>query len=110
MISQDKHYNDIIKGEIEIIHEELDNLIHNPYTVNIGVLPILENVTPHLASIEQKIGKSSIDHINISTEIVDVISNRILDYIESCYSDSLITNLSAQETVKLYANQSFHIF
>ena len=105
MISQDKHYNDIIKGEIEIIHEELDNLIHNPYTVNIGVLPILENVTPHLASIEQKIGKSSIDHINISTEIVDVISNRILDYIESCYSDSLITNLSAQETVKLYANQ-----
>ena len=105
MISQDKHYNDIIKGEIEIIHEELDNIIHNPYTVNIGVLPIFENVTPHLASIEQKIGKSSIDHINISTEIVDVISNRILNYIESCYSDSLITKLSAQETVKLYANQ-----
>lgn len=105
MISQYNNYNDIIRGEIEIIHEELDNLNHNPYTANIGVLPILENVTPHLASIETKIGKSSIDHINISTEIVDVISNRILAYIESCYSDNIITNLSAQETVKLYANQ-----
>lgn len=105
MISQYNNYNDIIRGEIEIIHEELDNLIHNPYTANIGVLPILENVTPHLASIETKIGKSSIDHINISTEIVDVISNRILAYIESCYSDNIITNLSAQETVKLYAIQ-----
>lgn len=96
------NYNEIIGGEIKIIHEELDKLCQSPYTPN-DILGIIENITPHLDSIEQKIGKSSIDHINISTEIVDLISNRILTYITTPNLD--INKLSTQEIVNFYANQ-----
>lgn len=86
MIDHNKTYNKVIDGEIKIIHEELDNLCQAPHTNSIDVLTVIENISPHLASIEQKIGKSSIDHINICTEIVDVISNRMLTYLNNVSS------------------------
>lgn len=105
MIRQSNSYNEVINGEVKIIHEELDSFSQTPYTTNINILAFIENITPHLSSIEQKISKSSIDHIKISTEIVDVISNRMMDYINKSFSDCIIDNLSAQETVNFYVNQ-----
>lgn len=105
MISRNKNYNEVIDGEIKIIHEELDNLCRVPSINNIDLLAVIENVTPPLASIEQKIGKSSIDHINICTEIVDIISNRMLSYAGSSSSDCIVDKFSAKETVEFYANQ-----
>lgn len=105
MISRNKNYNEVIAGEVKIIYEELDNLCRASYRNNIDLLAIIEKVTPHLASIEQKIGKSSIDHIHISTEIVDEISNKMLSCVSSSFSDSIIDRLSPKETVEFYANQ-----
>lgn len=73
------------------------------------MLAVIESISPHLASIEQKIGKSSIDHINISTEIVDVISNRMLTYLNSFSSDNIADKLTIQETVEFYATQRKHL-
>lgn len=105
MISRYTSYNDIIGGEIKIIHEELDNLNRSSYSTMLDFSVVLQKIEPHLASIERKIGKSSIDHINISTEIVETISNRMLAYVDSSYSENIIDKLSAQETVSFYANQ-----
>lgn len=105
MIRQSNSYNEVINGEVKIIHEELDSFSQTPYTTNINILAFIENITPHLSSIEQKISKSSIDHIKISTEIVDVISNRMMDYINKSFSECIIDNLSTQETVNFYVNQ-----
>lgn len=105
MMSREKDYSDVICGEIKIIHEELDSLSQTPCDINIDLLDFIESITTHLASIEQKVGKISIDYINICTEIVDVVSNRILIYINGSFSEDDIDKLSAQETVELYANQ-----
>lgn len=105
MVRSDKGYNEAVNGEIMIIREELDNLCHAPYTPNLDIFPIIENIRPHLFSIEQKIGKPSIDHVNISTEIVAAISHRMLAYINTSYYNSIIDKLSVQETVEFYANQ-----
>lgn len=105
MTSRNKNYNEVIAGEVKIIYEELDNLYRASHRNNIDLLAFIEKVTPHLASIEQKIGKSSIDHIHISTEIVDEISNKMLSCVSSSFSDSIIDKLSPKETVEFYANQ-----
>lgn len=104
-MSQRVDYNEVINGEIKIIHEGLDNLCQTTYTTSTDILTFIDNIMPALASIEQKVGKSSIDYININTEIVDVISNIISIYISMFSSDSIIEKLSTQETVKFYANQ-----
>lgn len=104
-MSREKNYSDIICGEIKIIHEELESLCQTPCAINKDLLDLIERITAHLASIEQRVGKLSIDYINICTEIVDVVSNRILIYINGSFSEDAIDRLSAQETVKLYANQ-----
>lgn len=97
--------SDVIKGELDIIHEEIENFISLDYTANLNVADFLESVKSHLFLIEQKIGTNSIEYINITTEIVDVISNRLLDYTNFASSDNVIEKLSASDIVKYYANQ-----
>ena len=58
-----------------------------------------------MVSIEQKLGRNSIEYIDISTKIVDVICNRLIAYTNLSSADSIISKLSASETVKFYANQ-----
>ncbi len=104
-MNQDKKYSDVIRGEIEIINEELATHLNKHVTPKLCTLALIEYVSPYLNSIEQKTDRSSIDHINISTEIVDAILNKILVYTNNSYSESVIDTLSAQDTVAFYANQ-----
>lgn len=105
MMNGNNKYSDIVKGEINIIHDEIEKFYHVPYTANLNVSNFLERVAPHLASIEQKLGKNSIDYIYISTLIVDIISERVLVYIKEESSASIVEKMSATETVKFYASQ-----
>ena len=111
MMSREKNYDDIICGEIKIIHEELEILCQSPSAINKDLLVFIESITTHLASIEQKVGKFSIDYINICTEIVGVDAIRYFALREvpfgsdGSFSEDAIDKLSAQETVELYANQ-----
>lgn len=105
MMNGNNEYSDIVKGEVNIIHDEIEKFLSLPYTANLNVSNFLERVAPHLASIEQKLGKNSIDYIYISTLIVDIISERVLAYIKDESSASIIEKMSATETVKFYASQ-----
>ena len=66
----DEKYCDIVKGEMKIINEEIELFNQAHYTTNLNVSDFLECVNHHLASIEQKIGKNSIEYINLSTNII----------------------------------------
>ena len=100
-----EEYRDIIKGEVEIINEEITQFNQLHYTSKINASFFLDRVNHHLISIEQKVGKNSIEYINISTKIVDVICNRLIAYSNLSTMDSIIGKLSASEAVKFYANQ-----
>lgn len=100
-----EEYRDIIKGEVEIINEEITQFNQLHYTAKLNALFFLDRVNHHLISIEQKVGKNSIEYINISTKIVDVICNRLIAYSNLSTMDSIIGKLSASEAVKFYANQ-----
>lgn len=103
MIDSRTDYRDIVKGEAQIIYDGLKTLpSYNNLATNI--LSFLESLKPPLASIEQKIGKNSTEYINISTEIVDVISAKLL-YSNCDSADNIIEDLSISETVSYYANQ-----
>jgi hypothetical protein len=100
-----EEYRDIIKGEVEIINEEITQFNQLHYTAKLNASFFLDRVNLHLISIEQKVGKNSIEYINISTKIVDVICNRLIAYSNLSTMDSIIGKLSASEAVKFYANQ-----
>ncbi|MDE6824268.1 MAG: hypothetical protein K2J27_06035 [Duncaniella sp.] len=99
------NYSPLIKGEVTIIHDELEKFHNEFYIGNLNADTLLESIRPHLASIEQKIGKNSIEYIRITTEIVNVISKSVLAYTNSIFSNKIIDKLSASETVKFYSNQ-----
>ncbi len=101
----DEKYCDIVKGEMKIINEEIELFNQAHYTTNLNVSDFLECVNHHLASIEQKIGKNSIEYINLSTKIVNVICNRVFAYINLSSEDNILDKLSTSETVKFYVNQ-----
>lgn len=97
-------YSEIIQGEVEIIHEEIENFQNAHYDTILNVSAFLDSMKIHLSSIENKTSTNSIDYIRISTEVVDVISNRILSYFDytlNNYAD----NKSASEMVQLFSNQ-----
>lgn len=104
MVNLKNKYSEVINGEIDVIREEIDSYNDSHYTNNLNVSLLLENIMPHLASIEHKIGRQSVDYINISTEIVDIISHRMLVYINSS-SDIITDKLSSQDIIKFYASQ-----
>ena len=97
-------YSDIIQGEVEIIHEEIENFQKSRYDSVLNVSAFLDSIKIHLSSIENKTGTNSIDYIRISTEVVDVISNRILSYFDYS-SNNFSDNKSASEMVQLFSNQ-----
>lgn len=99
------NYREIVKGEIEILREEIEKFNQNHYTAKLNASDFLECVTPHLVSIERKIGRNSIEHINISTQIVDAICKKILVFTNLTSADSIVNKLSPSDIVKYYANQ-----
>lgn len=105
MANSDEKYRDIVKGEMEIIYDEIEQFNQTNNTANLSVSIFLDRVSHHLVSIEQKLGRNSIEYIDISTKIVDVICNRLIAYTNLSSADSIISKLSASETVKFYANQ-----
>ena len=104
MTSFSNPYRNIVEGEINIIHEEIENFNKNHQTTNQDAFNFLECVNPHLMSIEQKIGKNSTEYINISTRIVDTICNKFLIF-TNLSSDNIINNLSDSDIVKFYAKE-----
>lgn len=105
MANSDEKYRDIVKGEMEIIYDEIEQFNQTNNTANLSASIFLDRVSHHLVSIEQKLGRNSIEYIDISTKIVDVICNRLIAYTNLSSADSIISKLSASETVKFYANQ-----
>lgn len=105
MANSDEKYRDIVTGEMEIIYDEIEQYNQTNNTANLSVSIFLDRVSHHLVSIEQKLGRNSIEYIDISTKIVDVICNRLIAYTNLSSADSIISKLSASETVKFYANQ-----
>lgn len=105
MTNWDDRYKDIVKGEIEIINDEIEQFNQTNYTANLSVSIFLDRVSHHLESIEQKLGRNSIEYIDISTKIVDVICNRLMAYLNLSSADSIISKLTASETVDFFANQ-----
>lgn len=99
------NYREIVKGEIEILREEIEKFNQNHYTAKLNASDFLECVTPHLVSIERKIGRNSIEHINISTQIVDAICKKILVLTNLTSANSIVNKLSPSDIVKYYANQ-----
>lgn len=99
------NYREIVKGEIEILREEIEKFNQNHYTAKLNASDFLECVTPHLVSIERKIGRNSIEHINISTQIVDAICKKILIFTNLTSANSIVNKLSPSDIVKYYANQ-----
>ena len=73
MANWDDRYQDIVKGEIEIIYDEIVQFNQTNYTANLSLSNFLDRVSHHLESIEQKLGRNSFEYIDISTKIVDVI-------------------------------------
>ena len=98
-------YRDIVKGEIEIINDEIEQFNQTNYTANLSVSIFLDRVSCHMESIEQKLGRNSFEHIDFSTKIVDVICNRLIVYTNLSSADSIISKLSASETVDFFAKQ-----
>lgn len=105
MISTNEKNYDIIKGEIDIIHEEFEKLDSQNFIIGLHFYDFLENIRRPLSSIENKIGTNSIEYITISTEIVDAILKRISVYTNDDSYNNIIRELTASETVKFYANQ-----
>ena len=105
MANSDEKYRDIVKGEMEIIYDEIEQFNQTNNTANLSASIFLDRVSHHLVSIEQKLGRNSIEYIDISTKIVDVICNRLIAYTNLSSADSIISKLPASETVKFYANQ-----
>ena len=103
-VMSQNEYSDIIQGEVEIIHEEIENFQKSRYDSVLNVSAFLDSIKIHLSSIENKTGTNSIDYIRISTEVVDVISNRILSYFDYS-SNNFSDNKSASEMVQLFSNQ-----
>ena len=99
MANSDDKYRDIVKGEIEIIYDEIKQFEQTNYTVNLTTSIFFDRVSHHLVSIEQKLGRNSIEYIDISTKIVDVICNRLMAYLNLSSADSIISKLTASETV-----------
>ena len=98
-------YRDIVKGEIEIINDEIEQFNQTNYTANLSVSIFLDRVSCHMESIEQKLGRNSFEHIDFSTKIVDVICNRLIVYTNLSSADSIISKLSASETVDFFVKQ-----
>lgn len=105
MTNWDDRYKDVVKGEIEIIYDEIEQFNLTIYTANLCLSNFLDRVSHHLESIEQKLGRNSFEHIDISTKIVDVICNRLMAYLNLSSADSIISKLTASETVDFFANQ-----
>lgn len=78
MANLDEKYRDIVKGEMEIIYDEIEQFNQTNNTTNLSASVFLDRVSHHLVSIEQKLGRNSIEYIDISTKIVDVICNRLI--------------------------------
>ena len=53
-------YSDIIQGEVEIIHEEIENFQKSRYDSVLNVSAFLDSIKIHLSSIENKTGTNSI--------------------------------------------------
>lgn len=104
MINLKNKYSEVINGEVDVIRDEIDSYNDSHYTNNLNVSLLLENIMPHLASIEHKLGRQSVDYINISTEIVDIISHRMQAYMNSS-SDIITDKLSVQDIIKFYSSQ-----
>lgn len=105
MANSDEKYRSIVKGEFEIIYDEIEQFDKTNYTANLSASVFFDKVSRHLASIEQKLGRNSIEYIDISTKIADVICKRLIAYTNLSSADNIISKLSASETVKFYANQ-----
>ena len=58
------NYREIVKGEIEILREEIEKFNQQHYSAKLNASDFLECVTPHLDSIGRKTGRNSIEYIN----------------------------------------------
>lgn len=98
------NYSEVIKGEVEIIHDEIAKFQDSDCESILNASAFLDCLKDPFMSIENKIGTNSIDYINISTEVVDVALNKLLSFFD--YSSNYIAeNKTATEMVQFYSNQ-----
>ena len=98
------NYSEVIKGEVEIIHEEIGRFLDSNCESILDASTFLDSIKNPFMSIENKVGTNSIDYINISTEVVDVTSNKLLSFFDYS-SNQFAENKSASEMVQFFSNQ-----
>ena len=59
-VMSQNEYSDIIQGEVEIIHEEIENFQKSRYDTVLNVSAFLDSIKIHLSSIENTTGTTSI--------------------------------------------------
>ena len=62
MANLDERYRDIVKGEMEIIYDEIEQFNQTNNTTNLSASVFLDRVSHHLVSIEQKLGRNFVDY------------------------------------------------
>lgn len=97
-------YSEVIKGEVEIIHEEIEKFQAYDCESILKASAFLNSINNPFVSIENKIGTNSIDYIKISTEVVDVTSNKLLSFFDYS-SNHFAEDKSASEMVQFFSNQ-----
>lgn len=98
------NYSEVIKGEVEIIHEGIEKFLDSDCESILGSSAFLDGIKEPFMSIENKVGTNSIDYINISTEVVDATSNKLLSFFDHS-SNQFAENKSAPEMVQFFSNQ-----
>lgn len=66
-----------VRGEYNVIINEIDEFVSNPRYSYKGVKPFLEQEKQHLNSIKSKLGKNDLFYIGVSTAIVEACIKKI---------------------------------
>lgn len=102
MHSYNNEYNLIVKGELDVIADSLDKFSQTDFVKSSQLSAFLNQIKPPLASMEQKIGRNSIEYIDISTKIVSEALHKLNNLV---LRDNEVEQLLAKDMVKYYANQ-----
>lgn len=102
MYNFNKEYRLIVKGELDVIADNIEQFGQTRFIECNQLTNFLNKIKQPLISIEQKIGKNSIEYIDISTKIVDEVLSKLNNF---ALMDNEIEQLSTADTVKYYANQ-----
>ena len=98
------NYSEVVKGEVEIIHEGIEKFLDSDCESILDASSFLGSIKNPFMSIENKVGTNSIDYINISTEVVYATSNKLLSFFDYS-SNQFAENKSAHEMVQFFSDQ-----